>query len=368
MLEEAYHVEATAALTLLGRLWLEKITYQLWNYAESLNDWLHELSKHPAPDWRERLEAFIAEQEAAGFILSPESHADLVAYLENWAGGNLVTARSEPSDSPEVQVAAHTSAKKQPSEEPQPSDNTSSGIKFPISMKGTFEMYGYPDNFGGYFGEEVDNTNPELAISIGSAILGAILEPVDWFNTGVEIKDDPTNPLSYAGLLPIVPAGAGRLGKKIANEAGDAAADGARTISNIASDVPTPRGQGGLVPTVKGNIPQADKWIRNGGRVIYNADGSMIYIKDGISIRYNSIGYPDFTSHLYGGGDGLNHVRIELTGNYASDFNAANSAAGFTNTPKGYTWHHHEDVGLMQLVDTRVHSLFWHSGGMSLSK
>jgi hypothetical protein len=61
MLEEAYHVEATAALTLLGRLWFDKIAYHLWNYAESLNDWLYELPAHPSPDWRERLEAFIAE-------------------------------------------------------------------------------------------------------------------------------------------------------------------------------------------------------------------------------------------------------------------------------------------------------------------
>jgi len=61
-------------------------------------------------------------------------------------------------------------------------------------------------------------------------------------------------------------------------------------------------------------------------------------------------------------------VRIKLTGNYADDFATANAAAGFKNTPKGFTWHHNDDVGLMQLVETRVHGSFWHSGGMSLNK
>jgi hypothetical protein len=91
MLEEAYHVEATAALTLLGRLWSEKIAAELWRYSESLNNWLHDVLKDPSADWRERLEAFIAEQEAAGFFLSPESYADLVAYLEKWSNTTLET-------------------------------------------------------------------------------------------------------------------------------------------------------------------------------------------------------------------------------------------------------------------------------------
>lgn len=129
-----------------------------------------------------------------------------------------------------------------------------------------------------------------------------------------------------------------------------------------------PTTRGGLVPTLKGNVPQADKWIRSGGRVVYHTDGGMTYIKNGISVRYNSMGYPDFTKYLYKGGDGLSQVRINLTGTRRGDFAAANAAAGFKSTPKGYTWHHHEDVGLMQLVETRVHGQFWHSGGFSLGQ
>ena len=129
-----------------------------------------------------------------------------------------------------------------------------------------------------------------------------------------------------------------------------------------------PRSGGGLVPTLQGNVPQADKWFRNGGRVIYHTDGSMTYIKNGVSIRYNSLGYPDFSKQLYKGTDGLNQVRIKLTGSRRLDEAAANAAAGFRHTPDGFTWHHHEDRGLMQLVDERIHGDFWHSGGFSLNK
>lgn len=128
-----------------------------------------------------------------------------------------------------------------------------------------------------------------------------------------------------------------------------------------------PRSAGGVVSTLLGNIPQADKWIRNGGRVTFHIDGSITYIKRGVSIRYNELGYPDFSKYLYKGTDGLSQVKIKLTGNYRSDFAAANAAAGFQATPEGYTWHHHQDIGLMQLVRTDVHESFWHSGGVSLN-
>ncbi|MBA4601548.1 HNH endonuclease [Thermoactinomyces mirandus] len=33
------------------------------------------------------------------------------------------------------------------------------------------------------------------------------------------------------------------------------------------------------------------------------------------------------------------------------------------NDPVGYTWHHHQDEGKMQLVKTRVHGNTRHTGG-----
>jgi len=48
------------------------------------------------------------------------------------------------------------------------------------------------------------------------------------------------------------------------------------------------------------------------------------------------------------------------------DFKAANSIAGYSSTPKGYTWHHHQDYGRMQLVKTSIHSKTGHTGGWSI--
>jgi RHS repeat-associated protein len=76
---------------------------------------------------------------------------------------------------------------------------------------------------------------------------------------------------------------------------------------------------------------------------------------------------PDFknTSFLYKAeGNQSSIVKIKLTGKYfgeGGDFEAANLAGGFKNTPKGYTWHHLDDfdpatgTSTMQLVRKDAH-------------
>jgi RHS repeat-associated protein len=124
---------------------------------------------------------------------------------------------------------------------------------------------------------------------------------------------------------------------------------------------------GGVIPSLQGNVPNAAKWVQNGGTVSYDSTGGMKYtLQDGTSVQYSNLGYPDFSPHLYNGEGGLNTVRIDLTGDRYLDENAANDAAGFDSTPDGYTWHHNEDPGLMQLVGTPVHQQFWHTGGFSI--
>jgi hypothetical protein len=54
---------------------------------------------------------------------------------------------------------------------------------------------------------------------------------------------------------------------------------------------------------------------------------------------------------------------IKPTGNRAGDFAAANKAAGYNQTPNGYTWHHHQTTGRMQLVESKVHMKTGHTGG-----
>jgi hypothetical protein len=84
-------------------------------------------------------------------------------------------------------------------------------------------------------------------------------------------------------------------------------------------------------------------------------------------VPFNSKGYPNFKDHLYQGG-GKNDVRIKLTGSRSKDFAAANKKAGFKKTPRGYTWHHHETEGRMQLVKRKIHSKTGHTGGFSKHK
>lgn len=39
---------------------------------------------------------------------------------------------------------------------------------------------------------------------------------------------------------------------------------------------------------------------------------------------------------------------------------------GRGRTPRGFTWHHHEDPGRMQLVNRRIHARTGHTGGREI--
>jgi RHS repeat-associated protein len=74
-------------------------------------------------------------------------------------------------------------------------------------------------------------------------------------------------------------------------------------------------------------------------------------------VPFDKAGYPDFS------GVAKAEVKITQTQSRAGDFRAANEAAGFKNTPEGYTWHHHQDGRTMQLVPRDIHSRTGHTGG-----
>jgi hypothetical protein len=92
-------------------------------------------------------------------------------------------------------------------------------------------------------------------------------------------------------------------------------------------------------------------------------------------IVWNDRGGVDFSrsSALYPARPGQRSiVEVEYTGSYPLDFAAANKAAGFSRTPKGYTWHHLDNYnpitnrGTFQLVETPVHQANQpHTGGVS---
>jgi len=79
-------------------------------------------------------------------------------------------------------------------------------------------------------------------------------------------------------------------------------------------------------------------------------------------VPFDQEGYPDFSAWS------VRDVQLpgRLTGNRVADAKEANRAAGFAKTPRGYTWHHHEDGATMQLVPSDVHRRTWHAGGAAV--
>lgn len=77
------------------------------------------------------------------------------------------------------------------------------------------------------------------------------------------------------------------------------------------------------------------------------------------NVLFGSMGYPDFsdwsivTKQLPGGHQGRRLDEIE-----------ANRLAGFSETPEGYVWHHHQDGTTMQLVDRLIHEKTGHTGSI----
>ena len=78
-------------------------------------------------------------------------------------------------------------------------------------------------------------------------------------------------------------------------------------------------------------------------------------------VPFDADGYPDFRA----AGVVKAEVKIAYTGSRAGDFAAANKAAGLRGTPKGMTWHHHQDRTTLQLVPTDIHARTGHTGGFS---
>lgn len=79
------------------------------------------------------------------------------------------------------------------------------------------------------------------------------------------------------------------------------------------------------------------------------------------SVKFNEKGFPDFSSYA------VAEVKIQYSGDRATDYKLANEAAGLETKPKDYTWHHHEDAKTMQLVPRDLHREVGHTGGCATS-
>jgi len=101
-----------------------------------------------------------------------------------------------------------------------------------------------------------------------------------------------------------------------------------------------------------GAAAKATTTVRNGHLA------GKVHPKTGIPFDGN--GFPDFS------GVAQKTVQIQQTKNRAADYAAANRAAGLPSTPRGLTWHHHQDGKTMQLVPTDIHRGTGHTGGVAL--
>jgi len=117
----------------------------------------------------------------------------------------------------------------------------------------------------------------------------------------------------------------------------------------------------------------------NGVIEVVQKNGKTIAIKTdtGKTVTYKRTGYPDFAPHLYQGtftsgpnkGKAIpNTIYIKLSGKSSKDLTNADLFAfgkGYPR-PQGYTWHHNEKLGKMELVAQDAHDAAKHSGGMSI--
>jgi hypothetical protein len=78
-------------------------------------------------------------------------------------------------------------------------------------------------------------------------------------------------------------------------------------------------------------------------------------------VAFTSEGFPIFKPHA------IAEVKVAgLTGNRRVDERKANNLARLKGTPRGYTWHHHEEGVTMQLVARDLHEAVRHTGGSAV--
>jgi RHS repeat-associated protein len=82
-------------------------------------------------------------------------------------------------------------------------------------------------------------------------------------------------------------------------------------------------------------------------------------------VPFTHAGFPDFARYS------VKSTRIQLGKSRDVDFGRADRAVGYSRSnprPDGYTWHHHQDSGYMQLIPTDLHDAVKHTGGIATGK
>lgn len=85
-------------------------------------------------------------------------------------------------------------------------------------------------------------------------------------------------------------------------------------------------------------------------------------------VRFEKTGFPDFSPYVKEVSPRVKaSVDLELTGSRTKDFRLANRAMGWTSTPIGWVWHHHENAKTLQLIPRALHRAVSHTGGCATS-
>jgi hypothetical protein len=71
-------------LRLAGKMYFEWAEGELRDFGEAVHNWLYSVIAQPTRNWREGLNAVLAEQEAKGRILVPASRQALIEHLQQW--------------------------------------------------------------------------------------------------------------------------------------------------------------------------------------------------------------------------------------------------------------------------------------------
>jgi hypothetical protein len=137
--------------------------------------------------------------------------------------------------------------------------------------------------------------------------------------------------------------------------------DAAETAANSADNLPLGKLADDAPDKVNGRMPINADYV---GKTYFDALPMRLQKKYPNGVKFDSKGFPDFSPYS------KKSVEIKYTGSRTGDIDAANKAAGFFETPKGYTWHHHQDVGAngvgrMELVPSDLHSEVRHTGGVA---
>ena len=93
---------------LAGQIWFERVQAELWEFAEPFYAWLYNLFEHPYEGWDKSLDAFLAEQAAAGRVLSPESRQAVIDHIEAHLAS--LRGRSHRSRPLTVEIPTHANA------------------------------------------------------------------------------------------------------------------------------------------------------------------------------------------------------------------------------------------------------------------